>query len=200
MLTKNGAKMMINLQLFAEGEGAAQAPAVDAAESAADVEVKADPTEIDVDAKIDAAVAKIQAKLEAGYKKQLEAATAAAKKEEQRLQKMSDDERREAELENARKELEVKEKELKRKEIEIEMSRILSQRGLPLGFMPYFVSDSNEETLDRIKTFEKAYKAEIEKLKGKAPAASTPKSAEVGTGDGVNQGFLEMIKRNQVVR
>ena len=194
---------MLNLQLFAEAE----APVVDApaevTEPAADA--KTENTDIDVDAKIDAAVAKMQAKLEANYKKQLEAATAAAKKEEQRLQKMSDDERREAELENARKELEVKEKELKRKEIEIEMSKVLSQRGLPIGFMQYFITDSNEETLERIKTFEKAYKAEIEKginerLKGKAPAASAPKSADVGSGSGVNQGFLEMIKKNQVAR
>ena len=195
---------MLNLQLFAEAE----APVVEAPAETADpvADVKAEPADIDVDAKIDAAVAKLQAKLEANYKKQLEAATAAAKKEEQRLQKMSDDERREAELENARKELEIKEKELKRKEIEIEMSKVLGQRGLPLNFMQYFITDSNEETLDRIKTFEKAYKAEIEKavnerLKGKAPVASSPKSVDVGSsGGGISQGFLDIIKKNQVAR
>lgn len=194
---------MLDLQLFAEGESpAAEAPTETAEPSA---EIKTEAADVDIDAKIDAAVSKMQAKMEADYKKRLADATAAAKKEAQRLEKMDADERREAELENARKELELKEKELKRKEIEIEMGKVLSQRGLPIGFMQYFITDSNEETLDRIKTFDKAYKAEIEKavnerLKGKAPAASAPKSVDVNSGGGVNQSFLDVIKKNQVAR
>ena len=194
---------MLDLQLFAEGDAPATAAPVENADITAEAEIKSEASDIDVDAKIDAAVAKMQAKLEASYKKQLEAATAAAKKEEQRLQKMSEDERKEAELENARKELETKEKELKRKEIELEMVNVLNQRGIPIGFMNYFITDDNDETLDRIKTFEKAYKAEIEKavndrLKGKAPAASTAKNIEAGkTTDNT---LAEIIKRSQARR
>lgn len=194
---------MLDIQLFAESEAPAMSTPAETAETSTEPEVKADTADIDIDARIDAAVAKMQAKMEANYKKQLEAATAAAKKEEQRLQKMSEDERREAELENARKELELKEKELKRKEIEIEMTKVLDQRGIPIGFMNYFITDDNEQTLERIKTFEKAYKAEIEKavnerLKGKAPAASTAKS--VDTGKTADNTLAEIIKRSQARR
>lgn len=194
---------MLDIQLFAESEAPAMSTPAETAETSTEPEVKADTADIDIDARIDAAMAKMQAKMEANYKKQLEAATAAAKKEEQRLQKMSEDERREAELENARKELELKEKELKRKEIEIEMTKVLDQRGIPIGFMNYFITDDNEQTLERIKTFEKAYKAEIEKavnerLKGKAPAASTAKS--VDTGKTADNTLAEIIKRSQARR
>lgn len=147
----------------------------------------------ELDSKIDAAISKYAAKFEANYQKQLEA----AKKEEQRLQKMSDDERREAELESTRAALEAKEKELKLKEIELEMSKVLEQRGIPLSFMNYFLTDDNAATLDRIKTFEKVFKSEIEKavnerLKNKTPpaASSAPASASVDS-------LSNLIRQNQ---
>lgn len=193
--------MMIDLQMFAEGEAVTTTPA-EVTETAAETEVKPENTEVDVDAKIESALSKYAAKMEAAYKKQLEAATTAAKKEAQRLEKMSEDERQKAELENARKELETKERELKRKEIELEMVGVLTQRGIPVSFMNYFITDDNEETLERIKTFEKAYKAEIEKavnekLKGKAPAASSNKTFDVTKGGGDAGTLAALIKQNQ---
>lgn len=172
------------------------APVAETSEVAAEVEVKGESAD-DFDTKIDAAISRVEAKLEAKYKKQLEVATAAAKKEAQKLEQMSEDERQKAELENTRKELESKAQELKRKEIELEMTRVLSQRGVPLSFMNYFITDDNETTLENIKTFEKQYKAAIEnavneKLKGKAPAASTNKPA----GGSVST-LAELIKQNQ---
>ncbi len=150
----------------------------------------------ELDSKIDAAISKYAAKFEANYQKQLEA----AKKEEQRLQKMSDDERREAELESTRAALEAKEKELKLKEIELEMSKVLEQRGIPLNFMSYFLTNDNEATLERIKNFEKVFKSEIEKavnekLKGKTPPAASSAPAPA-TLDSLSQ----LIRQNQARR
>lgn len=177
--------MIFDLQLFDD------APPVEV-ETPAEIE-----TVDEVDAKIDAALSKYAAKLEASYKKQIEA----AKKEEQRLQKMSDDERREAELESTRAALETKEQELKLKEIELEMSKVLEQRGVPLNFMEYFLTNDSEATLERIKKFEKVFKSEIEKavnekLKGKTPpASSTPTVLINGAGS-----LAELIRKNQARR
>ena len=194
---------MIDLQLFADGDTSAPiATGGETVDPVSETESKTEPTEVDIDSKIADAMAKMQAKMEANYKKQLEIATAAAKKEAQKLEKMSEDERQQAELENARKELETKERELKRKEIELEMVSVLTQRGIPVSFMNYFITEDNEETLERIKTFEKAYKAEIEKavnerLKGKAPAASSAKTIETSKGGGDINSLTAIIKQNQ---
>lgn len=61
--------------------------------------------------RIDDALAAAKSKWEKDYKRKAEA----AKKEAERLSKLSDDERAKAELENSRKELEAKEQELKKK-------------------------------------------------------------------------------------
>lgn len=157
----------------------------------AEVQTETPAPEVDIDSKIDAALSKHMAKLEENYKTAL--------KESQRLEKMSEDERRAAELETARKELESKAAELKRKEIQLEMTRVLEQRGLPLAFMDYFLTDDNAATLERIKAFEKHYKGAIEsavneRLKGKAPAAAA-------TADFKPQNSLaELIRKSQARR
>lgn len=143
-----------------------------------------------VDEKIDSAIKKLQAKLEADYAKKL--------KDAERLSKLSEDEKRAAELENMKAELETKARELKLREVELEMTKVLDSRSIPLAFMPYFLSDDNEQTLDRIKTFEKLYKAEIEKavnekLKGKAPTSSAPKLDAASN----VQDLQKLIRQNQ---
>ena len=192
---------IFDLQLFAEGD-AAEAPAAADVDAGADItaepEAKESLNEIDVDAKINAAISKITAKLEADYKRR----EAAAKKEAERLGKLSDDERQKAELENARKELAEKEAALKRKEIELETTKVLEQRGLPVGFMPYFITDDNEETLDRIKVFEKEYKKAIddgvsERIKGRAPTTSAKLTDVTGYGK-VSKGFMDAIRAKQL--
>lgn len=193
---------MFDIQRFAEGDGAIETPAADTnagAESKKPAEIEpADTSDTDIQAKIDAAIAKTTAKLEADYKKRLEA----AKKEQARLEKLSDDERQKAELENTRKELAAKEAELKRKEIELEMTKVLEQRGIPIGFMQYFITDDNEATLERIKTFEKAYKSAVEnavneKLKGRAPAAGG-KNIDNGANSKITGGFMDIINKNKL--
>ena len=149
--------------------------------------------------RIDDALAAAKSKWEKDYKRKAEA----AKKEAERLSKLSDDERAKAELENSRKELEAKEQELKKKELKLEMVKVLSDRHIPVEFMDYLIAEDSESTMSRITTFEKAFKKAIEngvneKLKGKAPKAGTPKAGAAGTP--VKNGFFDAIYKNQVKR
>lgn len=153
-----------------------------------------------VQARIDAAVTAAQKKWEKSYQKE----AAAAKKEADRLSKLSEDERAKEELEASRKELETKEQELTRKELKLEMVKVLAKRNIPVQFMDYLIADDNESTLKRITDFEKEYKKAVEagvneKLKGKAPQAGGSTLGGKG-GAGVKNGFFEAIYKNQARR
>ena len=153
-----------------------------------------------VQARIDAAVTAAQKKWEKSYQKK----AAAAKKEADRISKLSEDERAKEELEANRKELEAKEQELTRKELKLEMVKVLAKRNIPVQFMDYLIADDNESTLKRITDFEKEYKKAVEagvneKLKGKAPQAGGSTLGGKG-GAGVKNGFFEAIYKNQARR
>ena len=153
----------------------------------------------DVEARIAKAVKAAQEKFEKEFIKKQEA----AKKEQERLSKLSDDERKAAELAANQKKLEEREKELQRKELKLEMVKVLSDRKIPVEFMDFLVADDNDSTLERIKSFEKQYKKAIEnavneKLKGKAPKAGS--EAGAGGGKPSANAFFEAIYKNQVKR
>lgn len=185
-----------------EGQEGGKAPADGSAgqeggKGPADEGKKADETE--VQHRIDEALASAKVKWEKDYKRKAEA----AKKEAERLSKLSDDERAKAELESSRKELEAKEQELKKKELKLEMVKVLSDRRIPVEFMDYLIAEDSESTMSRITTFEKAYKKAIEngvneKLKGKAPKAGTQKAGAASAS--VKNGFFDAIYKNQVKR
>lgn len=196
---------MFDLQLFAEGDAAevsapAPADAAPAGDVAAEPEAKAEMTEIDVDAKINAAISKITARLEADYKRR----ELAAKKEAERLGKLSDEERREAELENYRKELESQRAEFEREKLKYETAQVLSQRGLDVGLAEFVIAEDSEITLNRIKLLEKIMKKGIqdginEALKGKAPATSGKIiDSNTATNTGSIASVAEAIRANQL--
>lgn len=203
-----------DLQLFAGGDGGSEgdtggtegnpAGATDAggSENKPTDELAQDKPE-DTQAKIDAAVAAAKAKWEKDYQKK----AAAAQKEKERLSKLSEDERKAAELENSRKELEAKEAELKKKELKLEMIKVLADRKIPVQFMDYLIAEDNESTLSRITAFEKEFKKAVEagvneKLKGKAPTAGASAGGTAGAASnaGVTNGFFDAIYKNQVKR
>lgn len=203
-----------DLQLFAGGDGGSEgntggtegnpAGATDAGggENKPTDESAQDKPE-DTQAKIAAAVAAAKVKWEKDYQKK----AAAAQKEKERLSKLSEDERKAAELENSRKELEAKEAELKKKELKLEMIKVLADRKIPVQFMDYLIAEDNESTLSRITAFEKEFKKAVEagvneKLKGKAPTAGASAGSAAGaTGNaGVTNGFFDAIYKNQVKR
>lgn len=166
--------MEFDIQKFGEGEGT---PAETTGETQnttptenADDGNKADDVQAKIDAAVTAQLTKAQAKWEAEFKKREEL----AKKEAERLSKLSDDERQKAELENTRNELEKQKAEFEREKLKYEAAKVLSQRNLPVDFVDYLIGSDNETTLDNIKTFEKKFNKAVEdavttRLKGKAP-------------------------------
>lgn len=157
-------------------------------------------SEEEMQKRIDDALAKGKAKWEKEYQKKAEK----AKKEQDRLSKLSEDERAKAELENNRKELEAREAELKKKELKLEMVKVLTERNIPVQFLDYLVDTDNESTMKRITTFEKAYKKAIEdgvneKLKGKPPQAGGTNKGNPNNA-GVKNGFFAAIFKNQAKR
>lgn len=183
--------MTFDLQRF-DGEVAPEpAPETPAPE----VETPAD----DVQSKIDAATAKLKSELETERKKR----EADAKREAERLSKLSDDERRKAELEDTRRELEQQRVEFEREKIRFEAAKVLGQRNLPIDFVDYFIAEDNPTTLQRITTFEKAYRKAIEsavteRLKGRAPV-SGGKTVEADS-KGASSSFMQAIFKNQIHR
>lgn len=188
--------MMFDLQRF-DGESApAPAPENSAPENSAP---EADAPVDDVQTKIDAATAKLKSELETERKKR----EADAKREAERLSKLSDDERRKAELEDTRRELEQQKAEFEREKIRFEAAKVLGQRNLPIEFVDYFIAEDNPTTLQRITTFEKAYRKAIEaavteRLKGKAPV-SGGKTVDAGS-KGAASSFMQAIFDNQIRR
>ena len=191
--------MKFDLQKFGEGEGAptetAGEPANTTPAESADESNKADDVQAKIDAAVTAQLAKAQAKWEAEFKKREEL----AKKEAERLSKLSDDERQKAELENTRNELEKQKADFEREKLKYEAAKVLSQRNLPVDFVDYLIGSDNETTLDNIKTFEKKFNKAVEdavttRLKGKAPQ-SGGKTIESTVG---NDSFLKAITDAQI--
>ena len=199
-------KFVFDLQRFADGGDAGGDGGTGDSVADGESKPKSDPPENkpdDTQTKIDAAVAARLAEAKAKWEKEYQKKAAAEQKEKERLSKLSEDERRAAELENSRKELEAKEAELKKKELRLEMVKVLADRKIPVQFMDYLIDADSESTLVRITTFEKAFKKAVEdgvneRLKGKAPAAGGTRTGENGTG--VTNGFFDAIYKNQVKR
>ena len=204
-------EMKFNIQMFADGGGEGGGDGQQEQQNQATAENNDNPdggdkksenktSEIDIDAKIAEALSKAQKNFEDTLKKR----EAAAKKEAE-LSKLSDAERQKAEIENGRKELELKEKELQRKELMLEMTKVLAERNLPVEFTEYLIAENSESTLERIKTFEKKYKAAIEaavneRLKGKAPQSGNKNPSTGGNNSRGKDDFLKVILDNQVKR
>lgn len=204
-------EMKFNLQMFADGGGEGGGDGQQEQQNPATAENNDNPdggekksenkpSDVDIDAKIAEALSKAQKNFEDTLKKR----EAAAKKEAE-LSKLSDAERQKAEIENGRKELELKEKELQRKELMLEMTKVLAERNLPVEFTEYLIAENSESTLERIKTFEKKYKAAIEaavneRLKGKAPQSGNKNPSTGGNNSRGKDDFLKVILDNQVKR
>lgn len=203
-------EMKFNLQMFADGGGEGGGDGQQEQQTPATAENNDNPdggekksenkqSDVDIDAKIAEALSKAQKNFEDTLKKR----EADSKKEEERLSKLSDDERRKAEIENGSKELELKEKELQRKELMLEMTKVLAERNLPVEFTEYLIAKNSESTLERIKTFEKKYNAAVEAevnecLKGKAPQSGNKNIG--GNTPRAKDDTLKVILENQVKR
>lgn len=191
------------LQRFAEGEGAeVAAPAEQPAsngDTSTEPEIKTELAEIDVDAKINAALSKMKAQMEADYKRR----EAAAKKEAERLGKLSDEERQKAELESVRKELDEQRAEFEREKLKYETAQVLGQRKMSPELAEFVIAEDSEATLARIKLLEKIINKGIqdgvnEALKGKAPASGGKIDVASVSSGKVSRGFMDAINSKKI--
>lgn len=126
------------------------------------------------------------------------------KERQERLSKLSEEERKKAEIEQKEAELAEREAAIQLKEQQNEAADVLNKRGIPLSFLSFLVvGTDNEKNLENITNFEKEFKKAVEagvkeKLKGRAPS--------VGNGNGYlqntltksrTQKTLDIIKKNQ---
>jgi len=94
--------------------------------------------------------------------------------EQERLAKLSQEEREKEILEQSKREIEEREKKVARQENELRAYQEFTSRQLPVELAPQFVRDTQEDTIKSIEDFEKAFKSSLtkaveDKLKGTAP-------------------------------
>ena len=102
-----------------------------------------------------------------------------------------------AEMERTRAELEAKVLAFEQEKIKFETAKALGEKKLPVEFAEYLMAGNIDETLARIKKFEKEYLQAVEtavneKLKGSAPPSG--KSAPAPNN------FMKTIYANQIRR
>jgi len=112
--------------------------------------------------------------------------TAALKKQEkkfsekiteaQKFASMSEEQKKEAMVQQKLAEYEAKEKEWARKENLLEANKELQERGLPVHFAEWIVADEAEQMLENIVTFEKLFKAAVNDAVSIKIASPTPKT------------------------
>lgn len=105
----------------------------------------------------------------------------AEKQEAERLAKLSAEERQKAEFEIEKAKFEEERKTYLREKLELQVVKELTAKNLPAEFSSYLIKEDAESCFEEIKTFEKAWKSALDKavterLKGKTPTTSTPKT------------------------
>lgn len=146
----------IDLQLFAEGEGesAAQEPAAKEAETSKDQPPAKTYTEEEL--------AKEREKIEKQREGDIKKAVEEALKEQKRLSKLSEEERRKEEQSAKEQELLKREQAILFKERLSEVRDELHNRKLPSVFAEYFIAEDSKESLEKIKAFEAAFQKAVQ--------------------------------------
>jgi hypothetical protein len=107
-----------------------------------------------------------------------------AKTEAERLAKLSADEKKAEEDRLRAEELAKKDRELTVRELQLEAVDELNKRKLPVGFAKILLGETAEDTLEKIKLFETAFReavqAEVDsKLKGRTPEGATGETVDM---------------------
>lgn len=167
----------IDLQLFAGDEGGDPGENVQD-EGAGDVKTY---TEEEVKEKL----LQREKEMEEQHKKQLEEASSSAKKEAERLSKLSEDEKKAEEEARKEKELLDRERALEKKEQLSDIREELTKRKLPVSFAEFFISEDSKKSLEGIAAFEKTFREAIEeevKSKIKGTGMKTGDSSTINMG------------------
>jgi hypothetical protein len=108
------------------------------------------------------------------------------RKEAERLARLSDEERQKENEKKYKEELSIREKELFKKEMKLEAINILAERKLPVTFSDILIGDTAEDTHEKIKAFDEAFRNEVAQEVEKRLKGSTPRT---GGGSTENKAF-----------
>ena len=133
----------------------------------------------ETDRKTTKALETAKSKWEAEYQAKLET----EKSEAEKLAKMSEAERFNAELLKQKDAFESERAQFNREKLELQTVKELAAEGLPTEFSSYVLADSAETIKENIKTFKTKWQAEIEKAVDERLQGRTPKTANKPNGE-----------------
>ena len=149
----------------------------------------------ETDRKTTKALETAKSKWEAEYQAKLET----EKSEAEKLAKMSEAERFNAELLKQKDAFESERAQFNREKLELQTVKELAAEGLPTEFSSYVLADSAETIKENIKTFKTKWQAEIEKAVDERLQGRTPKTANKPNGEVItkeqfsNMGYNERL-------
>lgn len=120
------------------------------------------------------------------------------RREAERLAKLSEDERQRELDERYKNELSKREKELLVKEMKLAAVDILTEKRLPVKFSDILIGETAEETQEKIKNFETAFRDEVERAVNDR-LKSTTSAPSSGTKSSKSFNMNDLI-RNQMRR
>jgi hypothetical protein len=135
----------------------------------------------ETDRKTTKALETAKSKWEAEYQAKLET----EKSEAEKLAKMSEAERFNAELAKQKESFESERAQFNREKLELQTVKELAAEGLPTRFSSYVLADTADAIKDNIKNFKSEWQAEIEKAVDERLQGRTPKTANKPNGDTV---------------
>lgn len=144
---------------------------------------------------VDSALKKQQSKLESDIEKRIED----AKKETERLAKLSEKERKDEELIKREKELTERLGELERKELKADAASDLSEKGLPTSFADFLLAEDAEKTLANINDFKTSFDEAVNQRVKEALRQDTPKLGSKKLQDTNNVSKAEMARKNRIL-
>lgn len=149
----------------------------------------------ETDRKTTKALETAKSKWEAEYQAKLET----EKSEAEKLAKMSEAERFNAELLKQKDAFESERAQFNREKLELQTVKELAAEGLPTEFSSYVLADSAETIKENIKTFKTKWQAGIEKAVDERLQGRTPKTANRPNGEVItkeqfsNMGYNERL-------
>jgi CRISPR/Cas system-associated protein endoribonuclease Cas2 len=151
-----------------------------------------------MDKRISKALEKNRTKMEKEFREQIEA----ERKEAERLAKLSQKEREEAEFQKRQDALDKREQELAKKELKAQAITELHQKELPSNFADFLLADDADATFANINTFKKTFDEAIEKavnerLKGNPPSVGNTNSDAVTKEQFQKMSYMERTKLYQ---
>lgn len=175
--------LKLNLQFFADGDDSADEGNSNDQKDTKDVLTEEEiqkKIEAESDRKLAKALERKQKEWEAQQQKAIDDALA----EKERLSKLSEKEREEAQLTKREKELADREAQIQRAELKAEAVEDLQEKGLPSEFADFLLAENAEKTLENINGFKKAFDDAVNETVKEKLRQDTPSSG----GGGISKG------------